>query len=104
MDFITSLPESEGCDSIMVVVDCYNKYAIFIAAPVDCKVDEVARLFVKHIVKFLRSSEEHCDRPRPSIHWAFLDGALQDIRDRSQFLNKLPPINRWADRAHQWPP
>ncbi|KAH9723181.1 Endonuclease [Citrus sinensis] len=52
MDFITSLPKSEGCGSIMVVVDRYSKYATFIAAPVNCKVDEAARLFVKHIVKF----------------------------------------------------
>ncbi|KAH9657886.1 Endonuclease [Citrus sinensis] len=52
MDFITSLPKSEGCGSIMVVVDRYSKYATFIAAPVDCKADEAARLFVKHIVKF----------------------------------------------------
>ncbi|KAK9233383.1 hypothetical protein WN943_023632 [Citrus x changshan-huyou] len=51
MDFITSLPKSEGCGSIMVVVDRYSKYATFIAAPVDCKADEAARLFVKHIVK-----------------------------------------------------
>ncbi|KAH9753791.1 Endonuclease [Citrus sinensis] len=51
MDFITSLPKSEGCGSIMVIVDRYSKYATFIAAPVDCKADEAARLFVKHIVK-----------------------------------------------------
>ncbi|KAH9648372.1 Endonuclease [Citrus sinensis] len=35
----------------MVVVDRYSKYATFIAAPADCKADEAARLFVKHIVK-----------------------------------------------------
>ena len=51
MNFITSLPKSEGCGSIMVVVDQYSKYATFIAAPVDCKTDEAARLFVQHIVK-----------------------------------------------------
>ena len=34
----------------MVIVD-YSKYATFITAPVDCKVDKVACLFVKHIVK-----------------------------------------------------
>ncbi|KAH9744594.1 Endonuclease [Citrus sinensis] len=51
MDFITSLPKSEGCSNIMVIVDRYSKYATFIDAPVDCKVDEAARLFVKHIVK-----------------------------------------------------
>ena len=51
MDFITSLPKTKGCGSIMVVVDRYSKHATFIAAPVDCKADEAARLFVKHIVK-----------------------------------------------------
>ena len=51
MDFISALPKSEGCGSIMVVVDRYSKYATFIAAPTDCKADEVARLFVKHIIK-----------------------------------------------------
>ncbi|KAH9726762.1 Endonuclease [Citrus sinensis] len=51
MDFITSLPKSKGCGSIMVVVDRYSKYAAFIAAPIDCKADEAARLFVKHIGK-----------------------------------------------------
>ncbi|KAH9657201.1 Endonuclease [Citrus sinensis] len=43
---------SEGCGSIMVVVDRYSKYATLIAAPIDCKADEAARLFVKHIMKF----------------------------------------------------
>ena len=43
MGFITTLPKSEGCGSIMVVVDCYSKYTTFIAVLADC--------FVKHIVK-----------------------------------------------------
>ncbi|KAH9648298.1 Endonuclease [Citrus sinensis] len=51
MDFITSLPKSEGCGSIVVVVDRYSKYATFIAAPTNYKVVEAARLFIKHIVK-----------------------------------------------------
>ena len=51
MDFISALPKSEGCGCIMVVVDRYSKYATFIAAPTDCKADEAARLFVKHIIK-----------------------------------------------------
>ena len=57
MDFITSLLKSEGCGNIMVVVDRYNKYATFIAAPADCKADEAARLFVKYIVKLWRVSK-----------------------------------------------
>ena len=51
MDFISALPRSEGGGSIMVVVDCYSKYATFIAVPTDCKADKATRLFIKHIVK-----------------------------------------------------
>jgi hypothetical protein len=29
MDFIEKLPKSEGYDTIMVVVDCFSKYAHF---------------------------------------------------------------------------
>ena len=36
----------------MVIINCYSMYATFIAAPANFKVDEAARLFVKHIVKF----------------------------------------------------
>ncbi len=35
----------------MVVVDRYSKYAIFIATLVDVKVEEAARLFIKHVMK-----------------------------------------------------
>ncbi|KAJ4971910.1 hypothetical protein NE237_005009 [Protea cynaroides] len=52
MDFISVLPTSEGCGSIMVVVDRFSKYATFIAAPRDCTVEEAARLFLKNIVKY----------------------------------------------------
>lgn len=48
MDFISALPKSEGCGSIMVVVDRFSKYATFIPASKDCT---AARLFLKHVVK-----------------------------------------------------
>lgn len=51
MDFIMALLKYEGCESTMVVVNCYSKYATFIATPVHCKDDEVAYLFIKHVVK-----------------------------------------------------
>ena len=51
MDFIVALPKSEGFGSIMVVVDRFSKYATFIPATADCKVDEAARLFFKNVVK-----------------------------------------------------
>ncbi|KAL5835883.1 hypothetical protein ACOSQ3_015435 [Xanthoceras sorbifolium] len=52
MDFISALPKSDGCGSIMVVVDRLSKYATFIAAPTDCTAEQAARLFLRDVVKY----------------------------------------------------
>ncbi|KAL3499013.1 hypothetical protein ACH5RR_041745 [Cinchona calisaya] len=52
MDFIVGFPKSEGCQTIMVVVDRFSKYGTFIAASKDCPAEEAARLFMKHIIKY----------------------------------------------------
>lgn len=52
MDFIVNLPKSEGCRTIMVVVDRFSKYATFIPASKHCPAEEAARLFLKHVVKY----------------------------------------------------
>lgn len=51
MDFMTTLTKSKKCGNIMVIVDRYSKYATFIVAQTNCKVDEAAYLFIKHVVK-----------------------------------------------------
>ncbi|KAG6520213.1 hypothetical protein ZIOFF_017251 [Zingiber officinale] len=53
MDFISGFPKVDGMSSIMVVVDRFSKYAIFIAAPSACPSDVAAELFYRHVVKFL---------------------------------------------------
>ncbi|KAG6533506.1 hypothetical protein ZIOFF_007381 [Zingiber officinale] len=52
MDFISGFPKVDGMSSIMVVVDRFSKYAIFIAAPSACSSDVAAELFYRHVVKF----------------------------------------------------
>ncbi|KZV45519.1 hypothetical protein F511_26680 [Dorcoceras hygrometricum] len=52
MDFIIGLPPSEGCGSIIVVVDRFSKYATFIPTPKDCTAEQAAGLFLKHVVKY----------------------------------------------------
>ena len=46
------LPKSEGCSIIMVVVDRFSKYGIFIPAPAKCPAEIAAPLFLKHVVKY----------------------------------------------------
>jgi hypothetical protein len=52
MDFIVGLPKSEGCTSILVVVDRLSKYAEFIPAPKECTAEVTAKLFMRHVVKY----------------------------------------------------
>ena len=52
MDFIIRLPKSEGYGLIILVVDKFSKYATFIMAPKDYTVEEMTRLFLKHMVKY----------------------------------------------------
>ena len=49
MDFIEGLPDSEGFDCILVVVDRLTKMAIFIPTHKDTTSPELAFIFLKHV-------------------------------------------------------
>jgi len=49
MDFIEKLPSSSGFDTILVIVDCLLKQAIFIPTHNTITSAELARLFVIHV-------------------------------------------------------
>ncbi|XP_020169998.1 uncharacterized protein [Aegilops tauschii subsp. strangulata] len=51
MDFVEGLPKSEGCDSIMVVVDRLTKFAHFVPLHHPSTTVQVARAFWEHIIK-----------------------------------------------------
>ena len=50
MDFILELPNSNGFDKILVIVDKLTKYGIFIPCSTKVTEEETARLFFKHVV------------------------------------------------------
>lgn len=52
MDIIVTLPKSEGCETIIVVVDRFSKYVSFIVAPKDYSVEETTKLCFRHVVKY----------------------------------------------------
>jgi hypothetical protein len=51
MDFMVSLPPSRGFDSIMVVVDHFNKITHFIPTKETVTTKEMRRLFFTHVFK-----------------------------------------------------
>lgn len=58
MDFISGFPKINEIRSIMVIVDHFSKYAIFIPAPHACPVDIAADLFYKYVVKYIGLPED----------------------------------------------
>ncbi|CAA0828421.1 Unknown protein [Striga hermonthica] len=52
LDFIDGFPKVKGMASVLVIVDRFSKYGIFIAAPGTCSVDLAAELVFKHVVKY----------------------------------------------------
>ena len=50
MDFIPELPESNGFDNILVIVDKLTKYGIFIPCSTNINEEDTAKLFFKHII------------------------------------------------------
>ena len=52
MDFITDLPPSKSCDSILVVVDRLTKMAHFIPCKKTSSSEDTARLFLDNIYRF----------------------------------------------------
>ena len=50
MNFIPDLPESEGFNNILVIVDKLTKYVIFIATTVNITEKDPAELFFHHII------------------------------------------------------
>ena len=58
MDLIFGLPKVNGMSSIMVIVDCFSKYAFFIPAPHVCPADVAANLFDKYMVNYFGLLED----------------------------------------------
>ena len=51
MDFISGFPKVEGFRSVLVVVDSFSKYAVFMPASSECPTEEAARIFFINVVK-----------------------------------------------------
>jgi hypothetical protein len=52
MDLVVGFLKVDGMDAVMVVVDKFLKYAIFMATPSVCTTEVAASLFYKHMVKY----------------------------------------------------
>ena len=97
MDFISSFPKINGLSLILVVVDKFLKYVIFIAALHPCTAEQTTELFFWNMVKYFGLLEEIIsdhDTRFTSRFWTTLFGMLGlELR----FFYYQSSLNRWAD-------
>ena len=58
MDFISGFPKVECFRSVLVVVDRFSKYAVFIPAPGECPAEEATRILFSNVVKHFGMLED----------------------------------------------
>ncbi|KAK4380947.1 hypothetical protein Sango_3015600 [Sesamum angolense] len=58
MDFISGFPKVNGMASVLVVVDRFSKYGIFIIAPHACPAETTAELFFQNVTKYFGVPED----------------------------------------------
>jgi hypothetical protein len=58
MDFVGGFPTVEGMSAVMVVVDRFSKYAVFIAVPATCSAELAANLFFANLVQIFGLLED----------------------------------------------
>lgn len=67
LNFITGLPPSHGCITILVVVDCYSKGTHLGALPSKYSAHKVASLFIDIVYKLHGFSRSLCQIETPSF-------------------------------------
>ena len=58
MDFITGLPNTNNLDAVLVVVDRFTKYSLFVPCSKTCDARELAQIFLKHVFMFFGTPDE----------------------------------------------
>jgi len=102
MDFIEKLPSSSSFDTILVIVDCLSKQAIFIPTHDTITSAELARLFVIHVFsKHGVPSHVMSDRGSEFVsHFFYSLGTALDMR--LHFTSRYhPEVNGQAERTNQ---
>ena len=93
MDFISSLPKSNGFGTIMVVVDIFSKYATFMPAIAGCITKEATQLFFKNIVKYWGLSRHIISDRDPHFTGNFWNELFEILGSRLHFSTSFHPQN-----------
>lgn len=89
---------------MMAVVDQYTKNAIFIPTPTICSADKIVQLFLRHVVKHFRVSEDIVSNRDTSVTkwlWTTLFGLL-GTELKSSIANHPQTNGQTRPSMHYW--
>lgn len=102
MDFIEGLPVSESCDTILVVVDRFTKYAHFLALKHPFSANTVAKLVMDQVVKLHgmpKTIVSDRDKVFTSVFWQSLFATFNTKLLRSSGYH--PQMDGQTERVNQ---
>ncbi|QRV81327.1 Transposon Tf2-1 polyprotein [Ceratobasidium sp. AG-Ba] len=102
-DFIVKLPESQGMDSILVVIDCFSRQAHFIPCLESTNAEGVADLFIKEVWKLHGLAKTTVSDRGPTFNSQFLKALYAKLGINPKFSTAFhPETDGITERTNQW--
>ncbi|QRV82439.1 Transposon Tf2-7 polyprotein [Ceratobasidium sp. AG-Ba] len=102
-DFIVKLPESQGMDSIRVVIDRFSRQAHFIPCLESTNAEGVADLFIKEVWKLHGLPKTTVSDRGPTFNSQFLKALYAKLGINPKFSTAFhPETDGITERTNQW--
>ncbi|QRV83345.1 Retrotransposable element Tf2 protein [Ceratobasidium sp. AG-Ba] len=102
-DFIVKLPESQGMDSILVVINRFSRQAYFIPCLESTNAEGVADLFVKEVWKIHGLPKTTVSDRGPTFNSQFLKALYTKLGIKPKFSTAFhPETDGITERTNQW--
>ncbi|QRV81318.1 Retrotransposable element Tf2 protein [Ceratobasidium sp. AG-Ba] len=102
-DFIVKLPESQGMDSILVVIDRFSWQAHFIPCLESTNAEGVANLFIKEVWKLHGLPKTTVSDRGPTFNSQFLKALYAKLGINPKFSTAFhPETDGITERTNQW--
>ncbi|QRV74538.1 Transposon Tf2-1 polyprotein [Ceratobasidium sp. AG-Ba] len=102
-DFIVKLPESQGMDSILVVIDRFSRQAHFIPCLESTNAEGVADLFIKEVWKLHGLPKTTVSDRGPTFNSQFLKALYAKLGINPKFSTAFhPETDGITERTNQW--
>jgi transposase InsO family protein len=102
-DFIVKLPESQGYDSILVVVDRFSKQAHFIPCLEATNAEQLAEIFIREVWKHHGLPKKAISDRGSTFNSHFLRALYQRLNIEPAYSTAYhPETDGLAERTNQW--